>query len=165
MTGVALVAVLGAASVSLAQETQPKQGERGARHGAEWKGSREGGPRGMGLLLKGIDLSEQQKTQLTELHQKQRANRPAGADRQRMPEEARAARERGDTAALRRMRTERFAEMQQRREQFASQVRAILTPAQREVFDRNLAEARQRFEEHKDERGRNGQRRLERRGT
>jgi hypothetical protein len=63
-------------------------------------------------------------------------------------EQMRAARESGDTAALRELRTQQAARMQQHRAAMHGQIRAILTQPQQEVFDRNVAEAKARFEQH-----------------
>src|SRR5215216_4122222 len=136
--GLVLAMTLGAASVSLAQEPQH---DRDSQHGSgaqQWQGQR-GHQGGFGFLLKGIDLTEQQRSQLRALREKQ-GQRTNGGDRSEIREQIDAARERGDTAALRRIRTQMRAQMQQRHERMIADVRSILTPAQRELFDRNVKE-------------------------
>ena len=140
VAGLALALTLGAASVSSAQET-----ERGKRDGR----------RPVAGMLKGIELTEQQKEQLKALREKQG---PIAMDRsqfEKLRSEMKAARERSDTAALRTLRTQghelmkqRRETMKQHREQMLGQVRNILTPAQREVFEKNIATAKERMKEH-----------------
>lgn len=142
--GLVLALVLGAASAGLAQ--QPSQGQRDGEGRQEWQGRKQHG-RGFGMLLKGIELTAEQKTQLQALRSKQ-GDEAHGSERSAVHEQMRAARESGDTATLRQLRTQQAAKMQQHREAMHGQIRAILTPAQQEVFDRNVAEAKARFEKH-----------------
>jgi Spy/CpxP family protein refolding chaperone len=104
---------------------------------------RGGGPDG--FLLRGITLSETQKTQLDQLRtserQRMEATRTAGKAR---VEQVREARQRGDTAAMRAEGQKRREEMQRMREQHVAAVRAILTPEQRVQLDKNVAELKQR---------------------
>jgi Spy/CpxP family protein refolding chaperone len=140
--GLVLALVLGAASAGLAQ--QPGQGQRDGKTRQEWQGRKQGGA-GFGMLLKGIELTAEQKTQLQALRGKQ-GDKAGGSERGALREQMRAARESGDTAAVRELRTQQAARMQQHRAAMHGQIRAILTPAQQEVFDRNVAEAKARFE-------------------
>ena len=98
-----------------------------------------------GFLLRGITLSDAQKIQLRELrktdHAKLETNRE-GAKSQMG--EARAARQRGDTAAARAIAQRNRQVMAQEREQHVAAVRSILTVEQRVQFDKNVAELKQR---------------------
>lgn len=141
-TGLVLALVLGAASAGLAQ--QPGQEQRDEKPRQEWQGRRQQG--GFGMLLKGIELTAEQKSQLQALRSGQRSEASRG-QRSEQREQMKAARERGDTAALRQLRTQQFERMQQHREAMFGQVRAILTPAQQQVFDKNVAETKARFEQ------------------
>jgi Spy/CpxP family protein refolding chaperone len=144
--GLVLALVLGAASAGLAQ--QPSQGQRDGKARQEWQGRKQHDG-GFGMLLKGIELTAEQKTQLQALRGKQ-GSEAQRTERSAVREQMRAARESGDTAALRALRTQQVARMQQHREAMFGQIRTILTPAQQEVFDRNVAEAKTRFEKHGD---------------
>jgi Spy/CpxP family protein refolding chaperone len=94
--------------------------------------------------MKGIELTEAQKEQIKALHQEQR---PAAdkAQLEKRHEAMKAARERGDTAALRAFRTEMQEQRKQRHEAMLTSMRAILTPAQREIFEKNVAEMQERM--------------------
>ena len=140
--GLVLALVLGAASAGLAQ--QPGQGQRDGKARQEWQGRKQHGG-GFGMLLNGIELTADQKTQLQALRGKQ-GDKTSGGERGAVREQMRAARESGDTAALRELRTQQAARMQQHREALFGEIRALLTPAQQEVFDRNAADAKARFE-------------------
>ena len=105
---------------------------------------RRRGPGG-GELFKGITLTADQKTRLKDLR---KAEKPNEQFRKAM-EDARAARQRGDTAAARaQMQTLRPQMEQQRERQFAA-MRAILTPDQQKQFDANVATWKQHAAEHK----------------
>ena len=139
--GLVLALVLGAASAGLAQQPSERQHDNKSKQ--EWQGRRGRG--GFGMLLKDIQLTDQQKAQLKELREKQRGEAGQG-QRGDLREEVRTAREKGDTARLRELRAQSFARMQQHREEEIRAIRALLTPAQQTVFDRNVAEAKERFE-------------------
>lgn len=136
------------------------RGERGERaRGARMKQAR--GPRGAGMLLRGISLTDAQKAQLKTLHEQQRTAMQANAEtRRKAMEEMRAARQRGDTAAVRRFREQQRTQMAQQHDRHTAAVRAILTAEQRTQFDRNVAEMKQRMEQRaaraRDGRGRRG---------
>jgi len=152
--GLVLALVLGAASAGLAQQPSHEHKDTTRQGRQEWQG-RRGGGRGFGMLLKGIELTDQQKTQLKALHEKQDDNREQG-QRGELRDDVKSARERGDAAKLRELRQQHFTRMQQNREQMIRQVRALLTPAQQQLFDRNVADAKDRFEkrgERGDKRG------------
>ncbi len=129
--GVALVLTLGAGSVVSAQGTDRRQPSERAR-GEQADSGR--GPRGRfgreSLLLRGITLSESQKTRVAEL----------GAQQRKQKDAKRPNRERGDTAGM----GARRAEMQKRREQHVAAIRSVLDNGQRVQFDRNVAELKKR---------------------
>lgn len=124
IAGIALALTLGVASLSAAQVAAPKHEGHGEGHAQQLQ--RGGG--GFHHLLKGIDLSDAQKTQLKQLHETQREefqkSARSGEDRTRLTIEQR----------------------KERREQAIASIRNILTPAQREVFDKNLAEQKTKFQ-------------------
>jgi len=153
LAGLAMVLSLGAVSLAGAQEPVARQGHK---HG-QFQG-RQG--RGFGVLLKGIQLTDKQKDQLKELRQKQgKGNKDQF---QNVREQVKAAREKGDTVKLQQLRAQMGDQMKQRRERMIQDIRGILTNDQRQIFDRNVADAQQRFQQrasHREEEGRNFNRR------
>jgi Spy/CpxP family protein refolding chaperone len=131
--------MLAGPTVSAQGGQPPRGGEgRGERHGE----FRRGGPGG-GLrhLLKGITLTEDQKAKLKALHEQNKSQMDANREQfKKTMEEAKALREKGDTAGahakMRPLMEQRKADM----EKHAAQLRAILTPEQQKQFDANLAE-------------------------
>ena len=115
------------------------------RRGPGGRGPGFRGPRGEGFLLRGITLTDAQKTQLRQLRTQDSAQMAARRDQmQKEREELRALREKGDTAAIRARMAAHRAQMDQERDRRAAAVRNILTAEQRVTFDANLAEAKQR---------------------
>jgi Spy/CpxP family protein refolding chaperone len=150
-----LALTLGAV-VASAQSTEPPR-QRGGQAGAERRQPPDA------FLLKGITLSAEQKTRLETLRASQRAKMEGSRDQFRTAmTEARAARERGDTASANAKMRDVRAQMNQHRDQQASAVRALLTSDQQRVFDTNLAEMKargdQRNGEHRGEGTRGGDR-------
>jgi len=97
------------------------------------------------MLLRGITLSDAQKSQLDALHESQRA----AMDKQReegqaLFEQIRDARERGDTATANRLMSDQRAKMEAQRDRMNAAVRALLTPDQQAQFDQNVAEMKAR---------------------
>lgn len=144
------------ASTAIAQDKgQDKQrGERGKDRGAQLEG--RGGPDG--LLLKGITLTEGQRSQIAQLRKTQReqldAKRNASmGDLGKLRE----AHQRGDTAAIRVAKEQRRAVMEQERLQNIAAIRNILTAEQRVQFDRNVAELKARETERAQRAGDRGQ--------
>jgi Spy/CpxP family protein refolding chaperone len=90
--------------------------------------------------MRGIELTDAQKTQLQTLRTKQRE------ERQALVKQIRADGQRPDSAER--------AQVRQLAERQRTQVRALLTPAQQQQFDKNLAERKQRGEERGARRGR-----------
>jgi len=129
---------------------RPPRSERG-----EKVEGRRGGPDG--LLLKGIELAEGQRTQIAQLNKTQREKMDANRENGRGQfEDMRAARERGDTAAVRKAMEQRRQVMAQERAQHIAAIRSILTAQQHVQFDKNVAELKQR-EAERAQRGERGQ--------
>ena len=139
---------LGAVGVASAQATQqPQRQEQGER------GMRRRGPGG-GELFKGITLTADQKARLQELR---KSEKPNDQFRKAM-EEARAARQRGDTAAARAKMEALRPQFEQARERQFAAMRSILTPEQQKQFDANVATWKQHAAERQNARreGRDG---------
>jgi Spy/CpxP family protein refolding chaperone len=101
--------------------------------------------RGDGLLLKGIELTEGQRTQVAQLRKTQRDAMESRRKQGKTEFEAmREARQRGDTAAVR----AQMSKLQQARElertQHVAAVRNLLTAEQRVQFDKNVTELKAR---------------------
>jgi len=130
------------------------QGNPGGRRGGM-------GMRGGGMmdaeLLKGITLNDAQKAKLEQIREAERAKMQAeggrGGGRAEM-DSARAARERGDTAAANRLMAEQRLKMDARREAQITAIRGILTTDQLPQFDANVAELKKRASEMGGRRGR-----------
>ena len=142
--------VVGVAGVSAAQatatpRTRPDSGlyRRGARPEGQL---RRGGREGFG---RDLNLTEAQKTQIKAIHQKYQPQNQALRDRSKpFMDAARAARQKGDTAAFR-SNMEQARQVMQGGQSFRTQeqaeIRAILTPAQQAKFDaRQKASAERR---------------------
>jgi Spy/CpxP family protein refolding chaperone len=136
LMGLGLATVL--ASGAVAQQDAPRRGKGdGAKAGQFDK--RGGAPDG--FLLRGITLSETQKTQLKALRTTEREKVKATRQGSKgQMSEAKAARQRGDTAAARAIVQRNRLQMAQEREQHVAAVRNILTADQRVQFDKNVAE-------------------------
>jgi Spy/CpxP family protein refolding chaperone len=150
----ALALTAGAGSVAAAQTTTPDRPQRDRAEMGRHRGGR--GDRGMGGLMKGVNLTDAQKTQGRQIREKYKpqfqslreAMRPA-------KKEIRDARQRGDSAAAKAAwdRTaDNRAKMKTLREQEIAELRAILTPAQRTTFDANLTQMKNRLEERAEKR-------------
>lgn len=138
-------------ALSLAGVASAQQGERGKRpeHGGRGGPPASGEMRGRGgpdgLLLKGIELTEGQRTQIAQLGKTQREASAAKREARKSDmEQMRAARQRGDTAAVRAAMQRNRQEMEQVRAQHVAAIRNILTAPQRVQFDRNVAELQER---------------------
>ena len=148
---VGLGLALSFAGVAAAQ--QPGRGEA-RREPGDVRGFRgRGGPDG--LLLKGITLTETQRTQIAQFRRTQQDQAKARRDEMRKQREVmRAARQQGDTAAVRQLAQAQRAERDQVRKAHLAGIRNILTAEQRVQFDRNVAE----FEQRMAQRGQSGAR-------
>lgn len=135
----------GAVGVASAQATQQPQrrehAQRGWRHGP---GER---------LLKGINLTAEQKAKLKDLR-KSEQNSASREQFRKAIADARAARQRGDTAAAKAQMQALRTQMKQAQEQRLATIRSVLTPEQQKQFDANVAQWKervaQRRAEHKD---------------
>ncbi|NUO64575.1 MAG: hypothetical protein HOQ34_13470 [Gemmatimonadaceae bacterium] len=172
-TLLALAIVAGAAATAGAQQTsQPAQGQRaeraqrdsshraqhesGRREKREARGARGEG-RGMhgAALMRGVDLTDAQKSQVKAIHLKYQAQVDSIRDANKPAmEEARAARERGDTTAARAAFEKGRTQFEALREQELNEVRGVLTADQQKTFDANL----QRMKSHQGQHGKRGAR-------
>jgi len=128
------------------------------------RGGQRGGPGGRfgqggeGLLLKDITLSDAQNAQLEQLRESQKANMQANHDAMKKQwDEARAARQRGDTAAARAIMERNRPAMEAARAQQIAAIRNILTADQRVQFDKNVADLKQREAQRGQRVGQKGQ--------
>jgi Spy/CpxP family protein refolding chaperone len=97
------------------------------------------------FLLRGITLTEAQKGQLKTLRESQRETMPANrGELRKQMQEARAARQRGDTAAAKAIVQRQRDAMAKSREQQLAAIRNILTAEQRLQFDKNASELEDR---------------------
>ena len=146
-TAFGLALSLGAVGAASAQATQqPQRQEQGER------GMRRRGPGGE--LFKGITLTADQKARLKELRKDEKPNEQF----KKAMEDARAARQRGDTAAARAQMQALRPQMEQAREKQFAAMRSILTADQQKQFDANVAAWKQHAAERQNARrdGRGG---------
>jgi Spy/CpxP family protein refolding chaperone len=133
ITGLGMALSLGGASVASAQAAARPQR---AQQDSSFRRGR-GGPGG-GMLLKGINLTADQKAKVTAIRERQRAQ--FGAQRKANGAQARPERQRGDTTGF----GARRAEFAKQREAQVNEMRSILTSEQRVQFDKNVAEMKAR---------------------
>ena len=168
-TAAGLALVVGAATATIAQApagsgARPAvsdttrhdghgRGERGGQRGGERGGRRgPGGPGGM--LLRGITLSDAQRQQLQALRPARGGQDDAAREQTRtLMDEARAARQRGDTAAASARFTQLRAQREQQRDRDVAAMRNVLTAEQRRQFDANVAEMKQCEQDRSQNRG------------
>lgn len=149
--GLGVALTLGAAGAVAAQSPRPNtnrpdsvQRQRGDRAERGDRGARRrGGPEAM--LLKGITLTDAQKTRLETLRREQapqmkQAREQFGA----VMKEAREARQRGDTATARAKMAEVRTQMDRQREQRIASLRSVLTADQQKQLDANVAALKER---------------------
>jgi Spy/CpxP family protein refolding chaperone len=108
-----------------------------------------GGPAAMmdRFLFKDITLTDAQKAKLEELRKAERDQMQAEGGRGRGGadfEAIREAREKGDTATVRRLMADQRGKMEARRDERISAIRAILNTNQLSQFDANVAEMKKR---------------------
>lgn len=146
-TAFGLALSLGAVGTASAQATQQPQ-----RHEQGERGMRRRGPGGE--LFKGITLTADQKARLKALRKDEKPN----AEFKKAMEDARAARQRGDTAAARAQMQALRPQMEQAREKQLAAMRSILTADQQKQFDANVATWKQHAAERQNARrdGRGG---------
>jgi Spy/CpxP family protein refolding chaperone len=145
--GLGLALIVGAAGAAAAQSTRPDnrpdatQGKKGDR--GERGMRRRGGPDF--ALLKGITLTDAQKTRIEALRKEQRTEMVKNRDQfGAVMKEAREARQRGDTVTARTKMTQVREQMDKQRERQVASLRTILTADQQKQLDANVAEWKQR---------------------
>lgn len=144
--GLAILA--GSAVAAGAQTTTPPAGQQHRAHGA-WK---QGGQHGMmgRRLFNGIDLTADQKAQIKQIHEKYRGEMRAqfGAAQKGAQ---------GDVQGARRERPqltpEQRQQMRAQHEREMAEIRGVLTPAQQQRFDANVADMKAQREAHMKNRG------------
>lgn len=155
--GLGLALVVGAAGAAAAQSNRPDNRPDAAQHQKGEKG--EKGERGMrrgrggpdGMLLKGITLTDAQKTRLEALRKDQRADMQKNREQfGSVMKEARDARQRGDTVTARAKMEQVRGQMDKQRERQIASLRTILTADQQKQLDANVAEWKQRAKDGKD---------------
>jgi protein CpxP len=156
-----LLVVAGVAGVA---EAQAPQGDREPRARGEMRrgGKDRLGHRAMRGLLRGIDLTDAEKANLKTVGEKYRGQFETIRQSMRPDfEAARAARQRGDTAAARaafaRTADER-AQLDALNERMRVDARAALTPEHRAQFDANVARMKERAANRRDGDGWGGRR-------
>jgi Spy/CpxP family protein refolding chaperone len=147
LTGALLL--MGSATLASAQQPTPPQGTPGVHAGAR---------RGMmaarrlhGQLFKGITLSDAEKSNIKNVRTKYALQTKALREQMKpQMQAARAARQRGDSAALKELWQKSSAQREQVRQLMLAQqndVRASLTPANQATFDTNAAALKKRIAE------------------
>ena len=161
--GLGLALVVGAAGAAAAQSTRPgnrpdtTQSERGERGEHGDRGARRRGPGGPdGALLKGITLTDAQKTRLQELRKENRSEMEKTREQfGAVMKEARDARQRGDTVTARAKMEQVRAQMDKQRERQIASLRTVLTAEQQKQLDANVAQWKERARDggHRDHGG------------
>ena len=122
---------------------------------------RRGGPGGPnGALLKGITLTDAQKTKIEALRKEQRSEMQKNREQfGAVMKEARDARQRGDTVTARAKMAQVRAEMAKQRERQVASLRTILTAEQQKQLDANVTEWKERGRQsgHREHGGQGGQ--------
>ena len=136
---IAVASLVSAASFAGAQAPAP-QGARPQRHAME-RGMRAGAPRERGLF-RGITLSDAEKAKLKDIHAKY-ATQAKSLREQMKPamQEARTARQKGDTAAARAVFARNkgsFDKLAELRKSEQAEIRSALTPEHQKAFDANV---------------------------
>jgi len=149
----AIALVVGSAVVAAAQQQAQAPAHR-EHQGAAQDSTRRFGRRGFGpgamqkRLFKGITLSDAEKTNVKNVHAKYQAQNKALREQFKpQMEAARAARQRGDTAALKNLWAQTSAQREQSKrllEAERNDLRAALTPEHRAQFDANVKQLEQR---------------------
>jgi len=154
--GAALVVGLGSTAAAQSatpgtQGTSPQGQQRQQGHGiGRGMGHGEGRAGGRdAFLLRGITLTDAQRTQVQAINEKYRPQMQA------MHDQARAGRGAGDAQPQRADSATR-AQMRDLMQRRQTEVRAVLTPEQQQLFDRNLAQARERMKSHGARGGKSG---------
>ena len=136
------------AGATIAQAQSPATPSPARAHRAHARAARRAEGHGARALMRGITLTDAEKARLKTVHEKYREEHKAlVASFAPQRDARRAARQRGDTAALTAMRA-RGAEMREKSEALRareqSDVRAALTSEHQSVYDRNVADWKQK---------------------
>lgn len=141
------VGAAGAAAAQSAGATDTVPPAATAHHGERARHAR----RGERALFRGVQLTQAQRTQLDSINQKYRAEAKSIRDSMRPAlEEARAARQHGDSAGARaawQRTADQRSQLRSLRERQLGEVRSMLTPEQRARFDQNEKALRARMRE------------------
>lgn len=153
------------AATAGAQSTAPANGQRIERSKSDstrWKQRGAKGDRHQKMgpgrsALRGVKPTDAQKAQIKAIHEKYQPQFKSFRDAMKPAmDEAKAARQRGDTAGVRAA----FAKTQSTRDQAqalraqeTAEIRAILTPEQQKTFDTNVAQMKSRGDHAKKGRG------------
>ena len=142
----AFLVLSGVAAVAQAQQPTTPAPQAHGRKGM-WGGPGRGGAGR--ALLRGMTLSDAEKANLKAVHQKYAAQMKA-INEQYKPqhEQIRAARQRGDTAAVRSLMAQNSGERDQMRSVMTAErndIRGALTPDNQAKFDANAANTKKRF--------------------
>jgi Spy/CpxP family protein refolding chaperone len=145
--GLGLALVVGAAGAAAAQSAQSTaRADTTHRDHRGWngeRGGRRGGPEG--ALLKGINLTDAQKTQLKALRKEHEPEMKKTREQfSAVMKEAREARQRGDTTTARAKMEQVRSQMDQQREHQIAALRTILTAEQQKQLDANVAAWKER---------------------
>ena len=146
--GLGLDLVVGAASAAAAQSTQPDARPNATQPGRSGRDG-ERGMRGRGgperALLKGITLTDAQKTRLQALRKEQEPQMKQTREQfGAVMKEARDARQRGDTVTARAKMAEVRKQMDAQREHQIASLRTILNADQQKQLDANIAASKER---------------------
>jgi len=111
----------------------------GAQNAAPPAPTQQGGPggRGMRTTLNGIELTDAQKAKVNEIQAKYQP------DMQAIRESMQNGGDRADA----------FQKMSALRDKMTPEIRAVLTPAQQAIYDKNIAEQKARMEQMRQNRG------------
>jgi protein CpxP len=159
---VGLLVVAGVAGVAEAQAPQRDREPRARGEMGRGGKDRQVGNRGMRGLLRGINLTDAEKANLKTVGEKYRGQFESIRQSMRPDfEAARAARQRGDTAAARaafaRTADER-AQLEALTERMRADARVALTPEHRAQFDANVARMKERMANRREGDGLGGRR-------
>jgi len=154
------------AATAGAQSTAPANGQRAERaqsDSAHWKGrhAKGHGREAMGpgrSALRGVKPTDAQKAQIKAIHEKYQSQFKSFRESMKPAmDEAKAARQRGDTAGVRAAFAKTASTRQQAqalRAQETAEIRAILTADQQKTFDANVAKMKARGDHAKKGHGR-----------
>jgi Spy/CpxP family protein refolding chaperone len=159
--GLGLALIVGTTAAAAAQNSRPDvRPDSARREQGRWggeRGMRRGGPGGGGALLKGITLTDAQKTRLEALRKEQKTEMKKSREQfGAVMKEARDARQRGDTVTARAKMDQVRTQMDAQRDRQIASLRTILTAEQQKQLDANVAAMKQRGERRGEKGGHRG---------